>query len=167
VESRRVTDGKFCTYFFCGESLRATADRLKQPERQQPFKSPYNLLCSLVVHPFEHETTFSRIAIGIKKPLHFQLVRARYIQEAQAAYDAEVVLYSASDLTVNVCAQSGDMSLTIACPRSIATEVIAESTRLKSAFDCLLVEGFKKWSPYISSVRLLANSTMPLQRQSL
>jgi hypothetical protein len=125
------------------------------------------LLCSLVVHPFEFETTFSRVAIGIKKPLHFQLVKARYIQEAQAAYDAEVVLYSASDLTVNVCAECGDKTLTIACPKSIADEVIAESTRLKSALDSLLLKGFERWSPYISSVRLLANSTMPLQRQSL
>jgi hypothetical protein len=156
-----VGDGQFTVYFFCGESLRATAQRLKHPLRQHQFRSPFNMLCALVVQPFPFESTFSRIAAGMKKPLHSTFVKAGYIHTAQAAYDAEVALYSASDFSVHVCKGEGNMMLSVACPRPVTDDVMPEIVKLERVLVRQLNEALKEWSPHISNVSLIAKKTMP------
>ncbi len=159
-----IADGKFSTYFYCGESLRLTAARLKEASRQHDSRSPYNMLCSLVVQPFPFETTFARKAIATKGVLHSPWIKARYIDVAQDAYAAELALYDSADLTVYACALKDEAILSVACPRPIANDVIPEVKKMRYTLHRQLAQGLPDWSPYIVRMQGVATRTLHLQQ---
>lgn len=138
-------------YYFDEAVIRRVIAHYKHNQRE--FISPVEFTTWIMSVPIPYAKSLGIKSFRAGKPLSEPWSHVDYRNEAERIFDAEVALFGSDSFTSYTPAKKGKYYLNLACPTSIADEVLPEIKRIEPTLEAVFERGLREWSPYVKLLR--------------
>jgi len=144
-------------YFFEKKIIEKVIEHYKK--NQDETLSPLELTVWIMTAPLPYQKSLAFQAKQIGHPLSLKWKKAKYIEDAEKIFLAEVALYNSEEYTANTICESRGYFLVMACPTEMDKEIFPEVDKVKNSLERYFINGLKEWSPYLKIAKKLSQAS--------
>lgn len=151
-----ISDKEIGFYYFSEQIIRKVIEHYKT--NQHHIFSPLELTIWIMSASFPFQKSLGIETWKQKKMLSLPLHKSKYIDEAYNIHFAELLLYKSHDYTGYTICEKRGFFLGVGFPKDIKKDLEQEIYEIKDLLEIHFLNGIKKWSPYITTVKNILKS---------